>query len=96
MVTETGIFLDKETSCLGASPDGLVGEDALLEIKCIFSMKDKSVGGWVQECQAQSKKVRNVPNMPYLKAGPDSVALNPNHTYYDQIQGQLHFTGLYI
>ena len=35
-------------------------------------------------------------NMPYLRAGPDSVELNSNHTYYDQIQGQLHFTGLYI
>ena len=95
-VTETGIFLDKETSCLGASPDGFVRQDGRLGIKRIFSLKDKSVAEWVRKCQAQTTKVRNVPNMPYLKAGPDSVQLNSNHTYYDQIQGQLHFTGMNI
>ena len=82
-VTETGIFLDKETSCLGASPDGLIGQYEILAIKCIFSLKDKSVAEWVRKCQAQTTKVRNVPNMPYLRAGPDSVGFNSNHTYYD-------------
>ena len=80
VTTETRIFLDKETSCLGASPDGLIGQDEILGIKCIFSLKDKSVAKWVRKCQAQTTKVRNVPNMPYLKAGPDSVELNSNHT----------------
>ena len=95
-VTETGIFLDKETFCLGASPDGLIGQDEILGIKCIFSLKDKSVAKWVRKSQAQTTKVRNVPNMPYLKAGLDSVEFNSNRTYYDQIQGQLLFTGMYI
>lgn len=34
-VDETGIWLD-ESGLLGTSPDGLVGEDAILEIKCPF------------------------------------------------------------
>jgi len=31
-----GLFIDTENPCLGASPDGLIDEDGLVEIKMPF------------------------------------------------------------
>lgn len=32
-----GLFIDEENPCLGASPDGLIDENGLIEIKCPIS-----------------------------------------------------------
>ena len=32
------------SGCLAASPDGLVGDDAVLEIKCMFTPRDENIG----------------------------------------------------
>lgn len=87
-----GIFLDK-TACLGASPDGLVGSDGVLEIKCPFTLKNESVKEWVESHQKRVKMVTNVKNLPYVKAGPGHAEINPNHAYFAQVQAQLHLTG---
>ncbi|CAI6359447.1 unnamed protein product [Macrosiphum euphorbiae] len=39
-VLNCGLFIDKDKPFLAASPDGLVGDTALLEIKCPLSTKD--------------------------------------------------------
>ena len=39
-VTETGFHLHPEHDWLGASPDGLVGSDGLVEIKCPYKLRD--------------------------------------------------------
>ncbi|KAL4101273.1 hypothetical protein QTP88_021293 [Uroleucon formosanum] len=39
-VLNCGLFIDKDKPYLAASPDGLVGDTALLEIKCPLSIKD--------------------------------------------------------
>lgn len=36
-VTETGFHIDKDDERAGGSPDGLVGEDGMIEIKCPFN-----------------------------------------------------------
>lgn len=41
-VVETGVWLD-ESGVLGASPDGLVGEDHVLEAKCSYTFRDASI-----------------------------------------------------
>src|SRR5690625_4431335 len=42
-VVEAGFYIHPEHDWLGASPDGFVGEDGLLEIKCPFSLRDGGV-----------------------------------------------------
>ncbi|GFS73479.1 yqaJ domain-containing protein [Trichonephila clavipes] len=37
-----GLFVDKDKPFLCASPDGLVGDDGLLEIKCPYSARFES------------------------------------------------------
>lgn len=39
-VEETGFHIHPELDWLGASPDGLVGDDAVVEIKCPFGKRD--------------------------------------------------------
>lgn len=35
-----GLFIDTENPCLGASPDGLIDESGLVEIKCPLSAEN--------------------------------------------------------
>jgi len=41
-VTETGFHIHSELEWLGASPDGLIGDDAVLEIKCPYGKRDSN------------------------------------------------------
>ena len=72
-----GLFVDKERSYLGASPDGLVGNEALIEVKCPFA--------------GRNEKIHPGKHFPFLTT--DSVTgqfkLKPNSKYYFQIQGQM-------
>ena len=74
-ISECGIFVSKEYPFLGASPDGITEDNIILEVKCPFRCKNKTI---------TSKDV------PYLKPVNDNnFILNPGHNYYYQIQGQL-------
>lgn len=48
-VTETGFHVSSEYEWLGASPDGLVGDDSVLEIKCPFGKRDSKDFKTIQE-----------------------------------------------
>ena len=75
-----GLFVDKELHFLGASPDGLIDEDGLVEIKCPLTAKDLTA----QEA-AES--------LTYMKGvfdKKDSDAMSRTHKYFYQVQGQLH------
>lgn len=41
-VNECGFFVHPEHDWLGASPDGLIGEDGVFEVKCPFGQRDKN------------------------------------------------------
>ena len=41
-VDPAGFYVHPEHEWLGASPDGFVGDDALIEVKCPFSLRDKA------------------------------------------------------
>lgn len=74
-VDETGIWLD-ESGLLGASPDGLVGEDAILEIKCPFKHR----------AATSAKEVLYDHEYCFDTNG----FLKETHPYYHQVQRQLH------
>lgn len=76
-IVKSGLHVLKEFPFLAASPDGIVvGEDAVVEVKCPFSFKDLEI------------TTTNHP--PYLKTdNTNFLKLDRNHNYYYQIQGQL-------
>lgn len=65
---------------LGASPDGLVGEDDILKIKCLQKAKDMDV-----------KTAMNKNIIKFANIVPDNeIHLKKNYKYMYQIQGQLY------
>ncbi|KAK5640569.1 hypothetical protein RI129_011380 [Pyrocoelia pectoralis] len=83
LVSDCGLFIDKENCFLGASPDGIIDPHHIVEIKCPWSIRDLSPQQAVNE-----KKIK------YLKIDQNGdVRLKENHNYYFQVQGQLAITG---
>lgn len=76
-VLPAGLFVDEEFNFLAGSPDGLVGENEIIEIKCPHNSKDMTPHQGVE-----TKKIK------YMKSNGD-LQLNRNHNYYYQVQGQL-------
>jgi hypothetical protein len=74
-VKKRGLFVCMQHPFLGATPDGLVGSDAILEVKCPYGGRDCSI----------------VPGnkFPFLEESSGKIYLKSSHKYYDQIQGQL-------
>ncbi|CAH2084538.1 unnamed protein product [Euphydryas editha] len=68
----------KERPYLAASPDGLLGSQTLIEVKCPYASRFKNI----------------TPNtVPYLFKENSDLQLKTNSPYYYQIQGQLYCTG---
>jgi putative phage-type endonuclease len=75
-VQKCGLFVSTEHPFLAASPDGLIGGDTIVEIKCPFGGRD------VIPTAGKA--------FPFLVKKPDgSVGLKQNHNYYYQVQGQM-------
>ena len=83
-VRKCGIYIDTVKPYIAASPDGIFTcrchEPVLIEVKCLWSMKEKSVEEYVHT--GKGKKC--------IK--PD-LTINRNHEFYTQIQLQLYVTG---
>ncbi|KAK4880364.1 hypothetical protein RN001_008510 [Aquatica leii] len=78
-VTRCGIFVDIDYPYLAASPDGLVAENGLLEVKCLPSLGNQII--------------KNVTLKRVCFTVVDGeVRLNPQHPYYFQVQRQLNIT----
>ncbi|KAG1674649.1 Exonuclease [Nymphon striatum] len=79
-VKETGIWLE-ESGLLGASPDGLVGQDAVLEVKCPYTIRNQIIK-------------EGLKNKSFCLAYDNlGFSLKKNHPYWHQVQGQMHLTG---
>lgn len=76
-----GLIIDPEIPGLGASPDGIIDEDTLVEIKYLYSAKRYSIE------DAISKKL---PAVYKIFKNGDITKVNKRHEYYYQMQGQLH------
>ena len=79
VIDKCGLFLDNDHSYLGASPDGVVGSDILIEIKC-----PSSASGIPCDEAIKKKKIT------FWKYQNDTFIVQKTHNCYYQIQGQLH------
>ncbi|XP_015778439.1 PREDICTED: uncharacterized protein LOC107356337 [Acropora digitifera] len=78
--TETGIWLDPN-GVLGASPDGLTGQNQVLEVKCPYTQRHLTI----------AEAVLN--DSFCLKRNHDGTyQLKEDHLYWHQVQGQLFLT----
>lgn len=78
-VKPCGLFVCDSRPYLGASPDGLIGKDSLIEVKCPYNGRnEKIVAG---KC------------FKFLTVDDDNkIVLRQNSDYYFQIQGQLYIS----
>lgn len=72
-VKESGIFVSRTQPFLGASPDGVVDDKTLCEVKCPYSAKNKDISPIT---------------VPYLTLVDNKLRLKTSHQYFFQIQGQ--------
>lgn len=80
-IKPTGLFVDKSYHFLAASPDGLIEDDAIIEIKCPYTIKDLT-----PEDSIQCGKLK------FATVTDGKLKLKTNDKYYYQIQGQLYIT----
>ncbi|XP_031353734.1 uncharacterized protein LOC116178384 [Photinus pyralis] len=73
-----GLFIDSSHPFLAASPDGLIGDMGILEVKCPWSAREMT-----PEEGISKRKI-----LFWSSKGE----VNQNHKWYYQIQGQLHIT----
>ncbi|XP_046143470.1 uncharacterized protein LOC123988250 [Osmia bicornis bicornis] len=75
-------FIDSAIPFLGASPDGLINEEGIVEIKY-----PKTAENLLPE-----EAIKSVAVIRRIFADAEGNSLNRNHYYYYQVQGQLHVT----
>ncbi|KAK3920058.1 hypothetical protein KUF71_009345 [Frankliniella fusca] len=85
-IKECGLFIDEEMPFLGASPNGLIGNDSIVEITCPFTAyESQSTLQAIENKQIPYLEIKNQGNVKQVKLKRDSAR-------YYQIQGQLHIT----
>jgi len=81
VVKKCGLFVNPLYCFLGASPDGLIGDEGLIEVKCPFAARNNPIS------------IEDIDRFSFLEAKPDRrIGLKRSHNYYQQIQGQLGIT----
>lgn len=90
VVQNCGLFIDDILSIVGATPDGVVDNDAIVEVKCPYSAFKMSVEDAIRQrkitfwqVERKNKKSNQLPKI---------LGLNKKHHWYYQVQGQLHIT----
>ncbi|KAF0748505.1 YqaJ domain-containing protein [Aphis craccivora] len=81
-IKKCGLLIDVQIPYLAASPDGIIGDTAIVEIKCPYAAKDTE-----NEIEAVSTG-----KLKYCSIKENKLVLSKNHIYYYQIQGQLHIS----
>ncbi|XP_048481126.1 uncharacterized protein LOC119691926 isoform X1 [Plutella xylostella] len=77
-----GLFIDPDIPYLGATPDGLCGDDIIVEVKCPITAFKMGID------EAIAKKKVNF----WTKDKSGKLTINKSHVWFYQIQGQLHVT----
>lgn len=81
-IEECGLFIDGEQNYLAATPDGLIGDEGIVEIKC-----PSSAANFSPKDAINNNKI----TFAFID-GSGNVKLKKNHNYFFQVQGQLHIT----
>ncbi len=70
-----GLFVHPDFPFLGATPDGLFGDDSVIEVKCPYTGRNSKI----------------VPGkmFPFLAQDGSAVVMKKSHKYYYQVMGQL-------
>ena len=78
-VHAAGLFINARWPYLGASPDGVIDDLTIIEVKCPFASRARPV---------------NETTVPYLQRDENGMLqLKTLHNYYYQVQGQLLLSG---
>lgn len=80
-ITKCGLFVDRENPYLGATPDGLIDSDGIVEVKCPSSAENLT-----PEEAIKSKKI----TFWMLNKSGEINGINKKHNWYFQVQGQLN------
>ncbi|KAE9523743.1 hypothetical protein AGLY_015803 [Aphis glycines] len=104
-VESCGLFINKDIPYLAASPDGLIGDTVIIEIKCPYSVKNYL---HIRDAIVDKKTLIEVPKntltlttilthlfistIQYLYLENDDIKLKTQSLYYFQVQGQLRIT----
>lgn len=81
IIEPCGLFVDRKYAFIGATPDGIIGEDTIVEVKCPVMAFKKGIEQAIKENKIQIYK--------YDKK-KDTYKLNRNSNWFYQVQGQLH------
>ena len=73
-VYESGICVSLDSPYLAAFPDGIIDDDTLIQVKCLYVARNNFIF---------SKTVH------YIKQSGNKIHLNEFDNYYYQVQGQL-------
>ncbi|CAK1589570.1 unnamed protein product [Parnassius mnemosyne] len=77
-----GLYIDPEIPYLGATPDGIIDEETIVEVKCPITAFKTGLE------EAITKKKVNF----WIKDKLGNLKINKNHNWFYQVQGQLHVT----
>lgn len=77
-VNKAGLFISIDHPYLGATPDGLVGSEHVVEVKCPYA--------------GRNSRIVPGPAFPFLDMKDDKLVLKRTHKYFDQVQGQMALT----
>lgn len=80
-VTKCGLFVDPVHFYLGASPDGIIDDESIMEVKCPAS---------IQSMSPEEGIIAGKINFATIENG--ELKLKRNHNYYYQVQGQMVIT----
>ena len=89
VVYKSGLWVNPNYPLLGFSPDGIVGEDGLLEIKFLKKFKDSTIENVVEKWSTLPKVVTQ--KQCFIIKDVQCI-LKSSHDYYHQIQMQLLVT----
>ena len=89
VVCKSGLWVNPNYPFLGCSPDGIVGEDGLLEIKSLKIFKDSTIESVVEKWSTLPKVVKQ--GQCFIIEDGQCI-LKSIHDYYYQIQMQLLVT----
>lgn len=81
-VRSSGLVVHQQYPFLAASPDGLIGENEIIEVKCPVSARSMSI-----ESAVEAKRIK------FLEMKHGLPSLKANHSYMYQVQGILNITG---
>ncbi|CAG9864817.1 unnamed protein product [Phyllotreta striolata] len=78
-VADSGLWIDIHNSYLAASPDGLIGDDAIIEVKCLYSASKLPV-----TTSTIDEVIDLLRNKICLEKRDNKIQLKRNHNYYYQ------------